>query len=77
MKNLVIKIIELYQKNISFFSRGCCRFVPTCSQYFKISVKRFGVLKGSFYGIKRILKCNPFFKPKFDPVKNNENKDST
>lgn len=75
MKNLILKVINFYQKNLSFFSRGCCRFSPTCSQYFKLSVEKFGVLKGCFYGVKRILKCNPFFKAGFDPVKSKKPKD--
>ena len=46
-----------------------CKFVPTCSSYTKESIERFGVIKGGYLGIKRILRCNPFNVGGYDPVK--------
>lgn len=45
-----------------------CRFEPTCSNYAIIAIERFGVVKGSYLTIKRVLRCNPFCKGGFDPV---------
>ena len=72
MKKILIFLIEKYQKHISFFfeSKGIkCKFYPTCSEYMKQAITKYGAFKGIFLGIKRILKCNPFSKGGYDPVK--------
>lgn len=71
MKRFLIFLIESYQKHISFFleNKGIkCKFYPTCSEYMKQAVLKYGIIKGGFLGIKRILKCNPFSKGGYDPV---------
>ena len=67
MKNLLISLINLYQK-MPLSSHRACRFTPTCSNYAKEAILRFGAFKGSLLAIKRILKCNPFGPSGFDPV---------
>lgn len=49
--------------------RPCCKFYPTCSQYALEAIQKYGVLKGGIMSIKRILRCNPFNKGGYDPVK--------
>jgi putative membrane protein insertion efficiency factor len=61
MKKLFILIIKFYQKAISPIFGSNCRYYPTCSQYTLESIQNCGVFKGSYYGAKRILRCNPFF----------------
>lgn len=68
MNKTAIKLIEWYQKDVSPHSNHKCRHTPTCSQYAKISYERFNFVKASFLTTKRILSCNPLFKPKYDPV---------
>ncbi|WP_066685821.1 membrane protein insertion efficiency factor YidD [Christensenella intestinihominis] len=68
MKKVILALIRFYQKAISPYTRPCCRFTPTCSQYAVEAVTKYGALKGSFLAIKRILRCNPFFKGGYDPV---------
>ena len=68
MKFVFLKLIRFYMKVISPLKKPCCRFVPTCSEYAFISIERFGALKGTFMGICRILRCNPFCKGGYDPV---------
>ena len=46
-----------------------CRFTPTCSEYMKISIEKYGTFKGLKLGIKRLLRCHPFGKYGYDPVK--------
>ena len=67
MSNLIIKLIRLYQK-FPFRKHNLCRFNPTCSEYMIIAIKRFGLMKGMYFGIKRILRCNPFGSYGYDPV---------
>jgi len=77
-KILAIKIIEAYQFLLSpdhswFKARypyGFCRHYPTCSQYTKKAIEKFGLVKGSLLGAKRILSCHPWAEPKIDNVPN-------
>ncbi|HHV58880.1 MAG TPA: membrane protein insertion efficiency factor YidD [Clostridiaceae bacterium] len=68
LKSLLIFLIRLYQKWISPLKGPTCRFYPTCSQYTIESINTYGVLKGSFLAIKRVLKCHPFHPGGYDPV---------
>lgn len=68
IKYILIKLIRLYQILISPLFPPSCRFTPTCSNYFIEALKDHGVIKGVGFGIKRILKCNPFSKGGYDPV---------
>lgn len=67
---IVVKIIKVYQKIVSPFLGRRCRFYPTCSEYAIESVESHGVVKGLFFSFLRILRCNPFCKCGYDPVKN-------
>ena len=59
IKNILIKIIKTYKIFISPFLTPSCRYMPTCSEYFIDSLNEYGVLKGCYKGIKRILTCHP------------------
>lgn len=72
MKRILIKIINFYQKHISCWLEQKnirCKYYPTCSEYSKQSIEKYGVVKGILLSIKRILKCNPFSKGGYDPLK--------
>lgn len=72
MKKLGILLISFYKKYISpifhFFGIEC-KYYPTCSEYTKQAIEKYGLLKGIFLGFIRILKCNPFSKGGYDPLK--------
>lgn len=69
-KNIEIFLIKLYQKFISpMLGEHRCIFYPTCSEYTKQAVDKYGIIKGNVLGIKRILKCNPFSKGGVDYLK--------
>jgi putative membrane protein insertion efficiency factor len=68
MKKIIIWLIRAYQIT-PFHTHNLCRFTPTCSEYMIGSLNKYGVLKGLFLGIKRILRCHPFGKFGYDPVK--------
>lgn len=68
IKKIFLFLLILYKKLFSPFLGNNCRFVPTCSIYAYESIEKYGVLKGVFLGLKRILKCHPFHKGGFDPI---------
>ena len=74
---IIIKIIKFYQYVLSPYLGNNCRYLPTCSDYFIESIKEFGLLKGSFLGLKRILSCHPIKVlgggEGFDPIKKKRN----
>lgn len=67
MKAVLLFLIKIYQK-ISKYTPASCRFYPTCSEYTRQAIEKFGVLKGSWLGIKRICRCHPFNEGGYDPV---------
>lgn len=69
MKIVLIKLVKAYQRFISPLSASRCRFYPTCSNYFLQAVEKYGAIKGSMKGVKRILRCHPFSKGGYDPLK--------
>jgi putative membrane protein insertion efficiency factor len=70
IRKLFIALIRSYQKYISPLKPNrSCRFYPTCSQYAIDALSRYGVLKGSYLAVRRILKCHPFHPGGYDPVR--------
>lgn len=69
MKKIFIFLIRLYQKYISPMKKPCCRFYPTCSQYALEAIQKHGAFKGFFMALWRVIRCNPFCKGGYDPVK--------
>ena len=61
-------LIRIYQPLISPLLPSTCRFSPTCSEYSKQSLIKYGLIKGSILSVKRILKCNPWGGNGYDPV---------
>ena len=69
MKHILLWMIRFYRKRISPRRQPCCRFIPTCSAYALEAVEKYGALKGGYLALRRILRCNPFYKgDQFDPV---------
>lgn len=68
LTNICIYLVEFYRKFISPLKAPTCRFYPTCSQYSLEAFKKYGLIKGMFLTIKRILKCHPFHPGGYDPL---------
>lgn len=68
-KNIAISLINLYKYLISPLLGNNCRYLPTCSEYTKESIIKYGVVKGFWLGLKRIAKCHPWGKGGYDPIK--------
>lgn len=67
-KNFIIILIECYQTYLSPFFGQRCRFLPSCSEYAKTAILQFGVGRGIFLAIMRLLRCHPFCQGGYDPV---------
>lgn len=72
MKQILIFLLKIYKKIISPIISACgihCKYSPTCSEYMMQAIQKYGVIKGVLLGSIRILKCNPFSKGGYDPLK--------
>ena len=69
LSKLCIYLIRFYQKYITPLKGPTCRFYPTCSQYAIEAFKKYGLFKGMYLSIKRVLKCHPFHPGGYDPLK--------
>lgn len=76
LRKIAVSVIKLYQKTLSFdhgplksiYPQGFCRFYPSCSQYGVEAVEKYGIIKGGFKTIWRIIRCNPWNKGGNDPL---------
>ena len=67
---IACKVVRFYQLCISPFigGRAACRFIPTCSEYTRLAIEKYGVIKGTWLGLKRISRCRPGGGCGYDPV---------
>jgi uncharacterized protein len=78
MKKILLTLIRFYQNTQAFHIKileklfmtdSICRFSPTCSDYTYEAIQKYGAAKGTWLGLKRIVRCHPWSKGGFDPVK--------
>jgi uncharacterized protein len=69
VKFVLISLIRVYQAVISPLLPPSCRFTPTCSTYAIEAVRKYGALRGTYMGARRLLRCHPFHPGGYDPVK--------
>ena len=78
MKTIVLGAIRFYQKYLRisnaftralFLTDASCRFLPTCSEYAYEAIEKYGVIKGFFIGLARVVRCHPWSKGGPDPLK--------
>jgi len=77
IRKFFVLLIKIYQKTLSFdhsplkvfYPHGFCRFTPSCSEYGAQAISKYGILKGGLKSAWRVLRCNPFNKGGYDPLK--------
>lgn len=69
MRFLILALIRAYQEWVSPFLPSACRFHPTCSEYMRQAVERYGAARGVWMGLKRLARCQPLCEGGLDPVK--------
>ena len=72
MKKILLLIIRGYQLILSPMLGSNCRYYPTCSCYTHTAIEKYGAIKGSWLGIKRISRCHPWAEGGIDPVPGTE-----
>jgi len=68
-KRVGIGTIHVYRRTLSPLLGGACRYEPSCSLYTEQAISKYGLLKGSWMGAKRIASCGPWRPGGYDPVK--------
>ena len=69
VRKLLIGLIQVYRKFLSPMLPPTCRYEPSCSLYTVQAIEKYGAVKGLFIGIRRVLRCHPFARGGFDPVR--------
>jgi len=68
IQKLILFLVWFYKQAISPYLAPCCRYYPSCSEYAYEAVQKHGAFRGSFFALKRILRCHPFRRGGYDPV---------
>jgi putative membrane protein insertion efficiency factor len=69
MRKLIVAILRLYKLALSPLLPSACRYYPSCSDYMRQAVEKYGPARGVWMGIKRIARCHPFHQGGLDPVR--------
>ncbi len=68
MSRIAVTLIKLYKRFVSPLMPPACKFQPTCSVYAVEAIEKYGMIRGGFMAVKRIIRCNPFSRGGYDPV---------
>lgn len=69
LRRIAVMLLDLYQRYIRIMLPSSCRFIPSCSEYTKEAIVKFGFFKGTLKGMSRLLQCHPFSqKSGYDPI---------
>ena len=77
LKNIILINIKIYKVFISPMIGTNCRYFPSCSEYFYTAINSKGIFFGTYLGLIRLIKCNPWGGSGFDPVEKNKKSNLT
>ena len=69
MQWILVRLLRVYKIGVSPWLPSACRFHPTCSEYMREAIERYGAGRGVWMGLRRLAKCHPFHDGGFDPVR--------
>ena len=69
MRKLIVALLRLYKLTVSPMLPSACRYYPSCSEYMRQAVGKYGAARGVWMGIKRLARCHPFHAGGLDPVR--------
>ena len=69
MRKLIVAILRLYKLIVSPMLPSACRYYPSCSEYMRQAVEKYGPARGVWMGLKRVARCHPFHGGGLDPVR--------
>jgi hypothetical protein len=69
MQWILVGLLRVYKIGVSPWLPSACRFHPTCSEYMREAIERYGAGKGMWMGLRRLVKCHPLHAGGFDPVR--------
>jgi putative membrane protein insertion efficiency factor len=69
MQWLMVSALDGYKRFVSPLLPSACRFRPTCSEYMRDAVAKYGAMRGLWLGLRRLARCHPFHEGGFDPVR--------
>ncbi len=68
LRAVLLFLVEAYQRMISPVLPSACKFYPTCSEYAKQAIARYGAARGTWMAARRLVRCRPFAAGGYDPV---------
>ena len=72
-KRVALGVLSFYKMAVSPYLPSQCRYMPTCSEYVADAISTYGAARGSWMGLKRLLRCHPFRSGGYDPVPEKQN----
>ena len=69
MRKLIVSVLRFYKLMVSPLVPAACRYYPSCSEYMRQAVEKYGVAHGVWMGVKRLARCHPFRAGGLDPVR--------
>jgi len=69
MRKLIVSVLRFYKLMVSPLVPSACRYYPSCSEYVRQAVEKYGVARGVWMGVKRLARCHPFHAGGLDPVR--------